>query len=386
VAGGGIRVGVAVGDASGDALGAELLAALHERCPELVAAGIAGRRMQAQGAVADIALEKLAERGGTRGGSKHRELARIRARLIQRWLAEPPALFVGIGSPEFSLPIGRRLKAAGIPTLQYAGPEVWSWRRWQVKRIAHCVDRVLTLFPFETAIYEHAGVCASYVGHPLADSLPLKIDKAAARTQLRLPHGRRIVALLPGERGAGFATLAEIFVKAARRLHNEIGEAHFVMPASSREHRELIETTVRLHADGDFPLTVLFGHAHEALAAAEVALVSSGMSSLEAALFKTPMVIAHRTSRLDWWFGRPRSARIAVGLPNLLAAAPVVPEFVQQKVTPWDLAAALIGILRDAAAREQQLAHFYELHERLRQNNAQKACDAVLSMLEHAPA
>ena len=386
MAGGAIRVGIAVGDASGDAFGAELLESLCERCPELVVAGVAGRRMQAQGAVADIALEKLAERGGMRSGSKRRERARIQTRLTQRWLDEPPALFIGIGSPEFSLPIGRRLKAAGIPTLQYVGPEVWAWRRWRVKRISHCVDRVLTLFPFETAIYERAGVHASFVGHPLADSVPLKVDKAAARTQLRLPHGKRIVALLPDEQGPGFATLAEIFVKGARRLHNEIGEAHFVMPASSREHRELIETTLRLHADGDFPLTVLFGHAHEALAAAEVALVSSGMSSLAAALFKTPMVIAHRTSRWDWWLARPRSGRIGVGLPNLLAAAPVVPEFVQQKVTPWDLAAALIGLLRDAAAREQQLAHFRELHEGLRQNNAQKACDAVLSMLEHASA
>jgi len=385
VADGAIRIGIAAGDTSGDALGAQLLASLRALHPDLTAAGIAGRRMQAQGAVATISLERLVERGAAQPRAKRRELARIRARLIQRWLDERPALFVGIGSPDFNLPIARRLKAAGISTLQYAGPEVWAWRSWRVKRIAHSVDRVLTLFPFETAIYDRAGIQASFVGHPLADSVPLKIDKAAARTQLRLPHGRRIVALLPGDHSAEFATLAEIFVKAARRLHNEIGDAYFVVPAYSREHRELIETTLRLHADGDFPLTVLFGHSQEALAAAEVALVSSGPASLEAALFKTPMVIAHRTTAMDW-LARPRSARIAVGLPNRLLAESVVPEFVQQKVTPWDLAAAVIALLRDTGAREQQIARFRELHATLRQDHAQKACDAVLGMLEHANA
>ena len=383
MADGAIRIGIAVGEASGDALGAQLLASLRAVRPDLEVAGVTGRRMQAQGAVATISLEKLAERGSAHRRAKHRELARIRARLVQRWLDERPSLFIGIGAPDFNLPIARRLKAAGIPTLQYAGPEVWAWRSWRVKRIARSVDRVLTLFPFETAIYEKAGIHASFVGHPLADSVPLKVDKAAARTQLRLPHGRRIVALLPGDRGAEFATLAEIFVKAARRLHNEMGDAYFVVPAYSREHRELIETTLRLHADGDFPLTVLFGHAQEALAAAEVALVSSGTASLEAALFKTPMVVALRMAAMDW-LARPRSARIAVGLPNLLAAESLVPEFVQQKVTPWDLAAAVIALLRDTGAREQQVARFRELHETLRQNHAQKACDAVLGMLEHA--
>jgi len=385
VAGDAIRIGIAAGEASGDTLGAQLLASLQGEGLELAVAGVAGRRMQAQGAVAYVALEKLVERGPARG-SRKRELERIRARLIRQWIDERPVLFIGIGCPEFNLPIARRLKAAGIPTLQYPGPEVWTWRRWRVRRLAQCVDRVLTQFPFETAIYEHAGIGASFVGHPLADGVPLKVDKAAARTQLRLPHGRRIVALLPGDDGGAFAKLAEVFVKAARRLHNEFADAYFVMPAHSREHRELIETTLRLHADGDFPLTVLFGHAHEALAAAEVALVGSGMSSLEAALFKTPMVVAHRTTATDWWLARPRSARSAVSLPNLLAGESVVPEFVQQKVTPWDLAAALIALLRDAAAREQQIAQFRALHETLRQDHAQKARTAVLGMLEAANA
>jgi lipid-A-disaccharide synthase len=374
---------MAAGEASGDALGAQLLASLRMRRPELIATGVAGRRMQTQGALSDVPLDKLAQRGPGHARQRKRDLARIGMGLTARWLAEPPALFIGIGLPEFSLPIARRLKAAGIPALQYVGPEVWTWRRWQVKRMARCVDCVLTQFPFETATYAQAGVTARFVGHALADQVPLEVDKAAARTQLRLPHGRRIVALLPGERPSVPARLTEIFVKAARRLFNELGDVHFVIPASSRESRELIETALRLHADGDFPLTVLFGHAHEALAAADLALVSSGIASLEAALFKTPMVIVHRTSAADWWLARSAASRRTIGLPNLLIGEHVVPEYSQQRATPWDLAAALAALLADASGRAHQVEQFREIHRVLRQDAANKACDVVLEMLAH---
>jgi lipid-A-disaccharide synthase len=374
---------MAVGEASGDALGAQLLASLHARRPELTASGVAGRRMQAQGALSYVPFDKLAQRVPGRARGRKGELARIGAGLVAHWLADPPALFIGIGLPEFNLPIARRLKAAGIRALQYMGPEVWAWRRWQVKRVARYVDCVLTQFPFETAIYEQAGVPARFVGHALADQVPLEVDKAAARTQLRLPHGRRIVALLPGEHASAPVQLTEIFVKAARRLFNEVGDVHFVMPASSRESREWIETALRLHADGDFPLTALFGHAHEALAAAELALVSSGIASLEAALFKTPMVIVHRTTAADWWLARSAASRRIIGLPNLLIGEHVVPEYVQQRATPWDLAAALAALLADASGRAHQVERFQEIHRALRQDAAHAACEVVLGMLDH---
>jgi len=374
---------MAAGEASGDALGAQLLESLRARCPALTAAGVAGRRMQAQGALSHVPLDKLAQRGPGQARRRKRELTRIGMDLIAHWLAEPPALFIGIGLPEFNLPIARRLKAVGIPALQYVGPEVWTWRRWQVKRIAGCVDCMLTQYPFEMAIYEQAGVAARFVGHALADQVPLDVDKAAARTQLRLPHGRRIVALLAGEHSSTPVQLTEIFVKAARRLFNEVGDVYFVMPASSRESRELIETALHLHADGDFPLTVLFGHAHEALAAADLALVSSGTASLEAALFKTPMVIVHRAAAAAWWLGRSAASRRTIGLPNLLVGENVVPEYVQQRATSWDLAAALAALLADASGRARQVERFQEIHGVLRQGAANKACDVVLGMLDH---
>ena len=187
---------------------------------------------------------------------------------------------------------------------------------------------------------------------------------------------------MPGNLPNAHHDLAEILVKAARRLYNEVKEVHFVVPAASRELRERFETTLRLHADGDFPLTVLFGHAHEALAAADLALVSSGTDALEAALFKTPMVIAHRTTAPSGWLARwPSSSRPWIGLPNLLAGAPVVPEYVQRQATPWGLAAGLMTLMGDAQARKRQIEQFREIHQMLRQDHAQKVSDAVLGML-----
>jgi lipid-A-disaccharide synthase len=370
------------GDASGDLLGARLIASLHERRPGLRIVGLAGRRMQAQGAESYVAIDKLPVQGSGRWLLCKRELRRFRSRLIEQLLDARPAMVIGIGAPEFNLEIERRLKGVGVKTLQYVGPPVWAWRRWRVRRIARALDRVLTLFPFETAIYEQAAIPVTFVGHPLADSVPLDVDKAAARTQLRLPHGRLIVTLMPGNLPNAHHDLAEVLVKAARRFYNEVKEVHFVVPAASREHRERFETTLRLHADGDFPLTVLFGHAHEALAAADLALVSSGTDALEAALFKTPMVIAHRTTAPSGWLARwPSSSRPWIGLPNLLAGAPVVPEYVQRQATPWGLAAGLMTLMSDAQARKRQIEQFREIHQMLRQDHAQKVSDAVLGML-----
>jgi len=373
------------GDASGDVLGARLIAALHERRPELRVVGLAGRRMQAQGAESTVSMDKLPMRGAGRWSARKRELRGFRLRLTERLLDERPALCVGIEAPEFNLAIARRLKDAGVRTLQYVGPPVWSWRRWRVRRIARSVDHVLTLFPFETAIYAQAGIPATFVGHPLADSIPLEVDKAAARTQLRLPHGRLIVALMPGSAPSAGHGLTEVLVKAAHRFYNEIKDVHFVVPAASRENRDLFESALRLHAHGDLPLTVLFGHAHEALAAADLALVSSGTDALEAALFKTPMVIAHRsTPPRDWAALWPAPSRPWIGLPNLLAGMPVVPEYVQRQATPWALAAALMTLMGEPQSRERQVERFREIHEQLRQDHVRKVSDAVLGMLSDA--
>jgi len=373
-----IRVGMVANDASGDLLGAQMIAALQRRKPELRFSGIAGARMQAQGAASYFPMEKLSVRLRRRD----RDLKGIRTRLIQRVLDERPALFVGIDAPELNLGIERQLQNAGVPTVQYGGPSVWTWRRWRVKRLARSINHVLVLFPFERDIYEKAGIPVTYVGHPLADTVPLDVDKAAARTQLRLPHGKLIVTLLPGNRSAELRTMAETFVKTARRFCSEITDVHFLVPVSSRGNREIFEAALRLHGGDDLSLTMLFGHSHDALAAADLALVTGATASLEAVLFKTPMILAFRRASLTGWLARRMLDLPHVGLPNMLMGARVVPEFHQQHTTPWALSDALMELTRDTQARRRQTECFHDIHLMLRQDSAVKASDAVLGVLD----
>lgn len=376
-------IAMIAGDAAEDRLGAALIAALRQQRTEMRVVGVGGPRMLAQGVVSYAPLDKLAPRGREAPG-RARGRNDIRKKLIQQILEARPALFVGVGAAALNLPIERRLQRAGVPTLQYAGPAVWCWRRWRVARMASCLSHALALYPFEAEAYDRAGIPATYIGHPLADSVPLEVDRAAARTQLRLPHGKLIVALMPGDRAAGLPSIAEAFVKAARRFHSEVNEVHFLMPAASRRSRELFESTLRLHADGDLPLTLLFGHSHDALAAADLALVASEAASLEAVLFKTPMIVAHRpTSALRWW-SRRLVYQPYLSLPNRLAGERLVPEFVQRQVTPWALAAALMTLMRDADARRRQTECFAQAHRVLCQDNPARASEVILGLLDDA--
>lgn len=372
------------GDAMGDRLGAALIEGLRQRLPGVRFVGVAGPNMQAAGAEATIAMEKLVPKGRQSRLGRARRAGEIRQALTQRILEARPALFAGIGAPELNLALARSLRRAGVPTLQYAGPAVWTWRGWRLRSLARRLSHVLALYPFEAETYARAGIPVTYVGHPLADRVPIDVDKAAARTQLRLPHGKLIVALMPGDRAAGLPLIAEAFVKTARRFHSEVKEVHFLMPAASRRSRELFESTLRLHADGDLPLTLLFGHSHDALAAADLALVASEAASLEAVLFKTPMIIAHRpTTALRWW-SRRLAYQPYLSLPNWLAGERLVPEFVQRQVTPWALAAALMTLMRDADARRRQTECFAKAHRALRQDNSARASEVILGLLEHA--
>ena len=371
------------GDAMGDRLGAALIEGLRQRLPGVRFVGVAGPNMQAAGAEATIAMEKLVPKGRQSRLGRARRAGEIRQALTQRILEARPALFAGIGAPELNLALARSLRRAGVPTLQYAGPAVWTWRGWRLRSLARRLSHVLALYPFEAETYARAGIPVTYVGHPLADRVPIDVDKAAARTQLRLPHGKLIVALMPGDRWVGLPQIAEAFFKAARRFYNEVSDVHFVVPAFSRRSRELFESTLRAHADGDLPLTLLFGHSHDALAAADLALVASETASLEALLFKTPMVVARRTATAmhGWW--RRLSIRPFRSLPNRLAGELLVTELIQRQVTPWGLAGALMALMRDAQARRHQSERFSDIHRVLRQDNVAKASEAIGKLIGH---
>jgi lipid-A-disaccharide synthase len=370
------------GEASGDQLGAHLIAALKARRPAMRFAGIGGPRMAAQGFDAQVPMDQLAVRGYAEALRNYRRIARIRRDLGQALLAERPDLFIGVDASDFNLDLERRLKEAGIPTVHYVSPSVWAWRGWRVHRVARSATHLLAMFPFEPPLYEKVGVPVTYVGHPLADMIPLDVNKAEARAQLRLPSRKLIVALLPGSRLSELEHMSATFVLAAHRLRQDLPEVHFVCPMASRQTRDLFEATVHIHQRTDLPLTLLFGHSHEALAAADVALVASGTATLEAALFKTPMVITYRQSPLTWMLQSRMMYQRYVGLPNILAGEALVPELLQGKATPAALAAALLELLRDTAAQRRQVERFREIHLLLRQNTAQKAADAVLRVLD----
>jgi lipid-A-disaccharide synthase len=377
-----LRVAMVAGEASGDQLAAPLIAALKTRRSPSLFAGIGGPRMQAQGFESHYPMEKLSVRGYAEALMSYREIMAIRRRIAKSLLAERPDLFIGVDASDFNLGLERQLKDAGIPAIHYVSPSVWAWRGWRVRKIARSVNRILVMFPFEAPLYEKAGVPVTYVGHPLADVIPLQPAKHEARAALRLPAGKLIVALLPGSRRSELQYMASAFLLAAHRFRQEVHDVHFVCPTVTRDTRDMFERALHEHQRTDLPLTLLFGHSHEALAAADLALVASGTATLETALFKTPMVIAYRQSPLTWALMRTMLYLPYVGMPNILAGEKLVPELLQDEANPAALAGALLTLLRDTAAQRRQIERFHEFHHLLRQNAAEKAADAILETVK----
>jgi lipid-A-disaccharide synthase len=376
------RVGMVAGEASGDMLGAHLMAALKARRSGMLFSGIGGPRMSGEGLQSDVPMDRLSVRGYSEALRSYFEILGIRRRLARAMLAEPPDLFIGVDSSDFNLGLERELREAGIPTIHYVSPSVWAWRRWRLRRIARAVDRILVMLPFEEPLYRKAGIPVSYVGHPLADIIPFEPNKDEARAQLRLPTNKLIVALLPGSRRSELHHMAGAFVQAAQHFHQEVQEVHFVCPTATRATRDMFELALHKHQGTDLPLTLLFGHSHEALAAADLALVASGTATLETALFKTPMVITYRQSPFSWAIMRHMAYLPYVGMPNILAGEKLVPELLQNDASPQALAGALLTLLRDGAARKRQVERFRDFHGLLRQNTAEKAADAVLEVMD----
>ncbi|MDD5248313.1 MAG: lipid-A-disaccharide synthase [Rhodocyclaceae bacterium] len=379
-----VRIAMVAGEASGDLLAAHLMAALKQKLPGASFVGIGGPKMQREGLEAWWPAEKLAVRGYAEVLRHYREITGIRRRLISRLVKEKPDVFIGVDAPDFNLEVERRLKARGIPAIHYVSPSVWAWRGGRVDKIGRAVSHMLAMFPFEPAIYENRRIPVSYVGHPLADVFPLQSGRAAARARLELPDDQAIFALLPGSRQSELRYMGELFIETAKRLHERFPAALFLAPLVSRETRNQFEEALWKVGAQELPIKMLFGHAQDALAAADCALVASGTATLEAALLKTPMVIAYRMSPWSWRLMKRMRYQPWVGLPNILAGRFVVPEFLQDEATPDNLAQALGNLLVDAPVRAQLASVFAGIHRQLRQGTAEKAAAAILPYL--APA
>ena len=369
------------GEASGDMLAARLLAGLRPELPNARFQGIGGPRMIEQGLVSDVPMETLTVRGLFEVIPRYRELKQIQSTLRDRLLAEPPAAFIGADYPGFNLGLEEQLRAGGIPTIHFISPQIWAWRGGRIKKIKRAVSHMLLIFPFEEAIYRQAGVPATYIGHPLAEMIPMRPDVAAARRQLGILDDARVVTIMPGSRMAELKYLAEPFVRAARLLHARDPKLVFVAPMAGERQRAYFTEILDKAGLLDVPLQLVDGQSHAAIAAGDAVLVASGTATLEVALFKKPMVIAYKVMRASWEIMRHMGYQPWIGLPNILAREFVVPEYLQHAATPEALADAVWRQLDDPAGCERLARRFTDLHHSLLRDSARESAEAVLRVI-----
>jgi lipid-A-disaccharide synthase len=375
-------IAIVAGEASGDLLGSLLMDAIKQAAPNVHFVGIGGPKMQGVGMEVLFPLEKLAVNGYLEVLRHYRELVGIRRNLRERFIAEPPDLFIGIDAPDFNLDLEFALKQRGIPTVHYVSPSIWAWRGERIHKIKQAVTHILALFPFEAPLYQQAGVPVTYVGHPLADMLPEVPNRTEMREQMRiLPRFAKVFAFLPGSRQGEVRRLAGTYIETAKLILQKLPEAQFLVPLASRETRTIFENEIWKQEAQHLPITLLFGHAHDAMIAADGVLVASGTATLEAALLKCPMVITYKMSALSYWIAKRKQYLPYIGLPNILAGKFVVPEILQDDATPENLAQALLNLVNNKHAVKELEQTFSDIHQTLRQDTAQKAAAAILPYL-----
>ncbi len=362
------------GEASGDLLAGLLLDGMKARWPQLTANGIGGPQMAARGFEAWWPQDKLAVRGYVEVLRHYREIVGIRDQLRERLLRDPPTAFIGVDAPDFNLDLEAVLKQRGIPTIHFVCPSIWAWRADRVDKIRRSVDHVLCIFPFEPALLQRHGIAATYVGHPLAAVIPLDPDKAAARRSLALADSDEVVAILPGSRRSEVQYLAARFFAAAARIRQARPGVRFVTPAAPGL-KAAVEAAAR--AAGLTGLQIVEGQSHAVLAACDVTLIASGTATLEAALFKRPMVIGYNMNWLSWQLMRRKKLQPWVGLPNILCREFVVPELLQDDATPENLSRAVLEWLAAPERITTIQQRFHALHHELRRDTRALATDAI---------
>ena len=369
------------GEASGDMLAAMLLQGMVQRWPHLSSEGIGGPAMVAHGFKPLWGYEKLAVRGYVEVLKHYWEIVGIRRQLKARWTQKPPKAFIGIDAPDFNLDLAKHLKAQGIPTIHYVCPSIWAWRPERIETIRQSVDHVLCVFPFETELLERHKIAATYVGHPLAHKIPQVIDRDAARNALHIPLDATLVALLPGSRKSEIDYLALRFLKAAKRMADHQPGLQFILPTLPA-FVPVIQAMVQ-QIGGVPGLQICEGQSHAALAACDVTLIASGTATLEAALFKRPMVIAYNMHAISWQIMRRKKLQPWVGLPNILLQDFAVPELLQDAATPEALADETLQWLAHPDAVRTLQARFDALHSSLKMDTTQLATDAIEKIIAH---
>ena len=371
------RIAMAAGESSGDLLAGLLLGGLNSQQVAHQAYGIGGPLMQAQGFEVWRSYQELAVRGYVEVLRHYRRIVGIRKQLAAMLLADKPSMFIGVDAPDFNLDLELQLRSKGIKTVHFVSPSIWAWRPARLEKIKQACDHVLCIFPFEPAIYAQAGVASTFVGHPLADIMPMEPDQVGARLKLNLPAYKPVVALLPGSRQSEIAQLAPQFLQAARLMHQARSDLLFVLPVAPAMMSQVQSMVARAGLTDVDWLHVLDGQSHVALAACDVTLIASGTATLEAALSKRPMVIAYRMPQLSWQIMKRKRLQPWVGLPNILAKSFVVPELLQDQASPASLAEKTLAWLDNPAAYDHVRTRFAEVHDSLRMNTPVIASEAI---------
>ena len=375
-------IAIVAGEASGDLLGSHLISALKAHRQDIQFFGIAGPKMQSAGAKTLYPMERLSVRGYIEVLKHLPGLLKLRRDLLKQIIAAKPDLFIGVDAPDFNFWLEKKLKKAGIPTIHYVSPSIWAWRGGRMGGIKKAVSHMLALFPFEPAIYQRARVPVSFVGHPLADELPLEPNQKAAQKLLKIEKGKRVFALLPGSRQSEVQQHSALLVKTAQLLSQKYENAVFLVPLITRETRNIFETErYKLAPEAD-NIQILFGHAHDAMEAADMVILASGTATLEAALLKRPMIITYKMPALSWQILKRMRYQPYVGLPNILAEKWLVPELLQKEATPEKLTEKCVEILENQAGLEQLHDEYMQIHYSLKQDSAEKAAQVVLSYIK----
>ncbi|RDH45017.1 lipid-A-disaccharide synthase [Zooshikella ganghwensis] len=373
-----IRIAIVAGEASGDLLGAGLIKALQQRFPQATFEGIGGPRMLALGFESFESMERLAVMGLTEVLGRVPELLRLRRRLVEYWQQQPPTVFIGIDAPDFNLGLEKKLKRSGITTIHYVSPTIWAWRQKRVFNVAESTHHVLTLFPFEAAFYEKHNIPVTFVGHPLADDIPMDMDQKTAQEKLIINKNRPTLAVLPGSRRSEVQRLAQLFMQAAKLCQRQLPDLQVLIPAANKHRFQQIQEIAQ--AFPDLSTKVVLGQAQDVMAASDAILLASGTATLEAMLVKRPMVVAYRVSRITHMLVSGMLKTPYVALPNLLANQLLVPELLQQQATPEHLAVAILKALHPQTASKLHDT-FRQIHQQLRCNASERAADAVAKLI-----
>lgn len=377
-----LTIGLVAGETSGDILGAGLIRTLKEQVPDARFVGVAGPLMQAEGCEAWYEMEELAVMGVVEVLGRLPRLLSIRKDLTERFTQLQPDIFVGIDAPDFNITLEGRLKSKGIKTIHYVSPSVWAWRQKRVFKIGRSTNLVLAFLPFEKAFYDRFNVPCRFIGHTMADAIPLQVNQLAARQRLGIPDNAKCLAILPGSRHSEVEMLSADFLKTAAILNQHFTELHIVVPLVNQKRREQFET-IRQQVAPELKIHLLDGQARDAMIAADAALLASGTAALECMLAKCPMVVGYRMKPFTFWLAKRLVKTPYVSLPNLLAGKEIIKELLQEECQPEKLAQQLMPLLEGGEQVEQLKATFLQLHQLIRCDADRQAADAVLDLVRN---